>query len=152
MWVWFPCWLVYEIKRIWQESFSNQHILAVQGSNQCDLYQKLRIIQWDIHKNLWLVLLSYILWKYCKKNLEKLQKKELSRSRLELETVCVLDRRDNHLHQRDLEACQQVIYMKLIFIDFLIWILKCCNWSWFIKIFLLKYQDFWSCIVLINSQ
>ena len=29
-------------------------------------------------------------------------KKELSRSRLELETVCVLDRRDNHLHQRDL--------------------------------------------------
>ena len=29
-------------------------------------------------------------------------KKNLSRSRLELETVCVLDRRDNHLHQRDL--------------------------------------------------
>ena len=28
--------------------------------------------------------------------------KKVSRSRLELETVCVLDRRDNHLHQRDL--------------------------------------------------
>jgi hypothetical protein len=55
------------------------------------------------------------------------KKKELSRSRLELETVCVLDRRDNHLHQRDLKTCQQVIYMKLKFIDFLLKILECCN-------------------------
>jgi hypothetical protein len=36
-------------------------------------------------------------------NLKKNKQKKLSRSRLELETVCVLDRRDNHLHQRDLE-------------------------------------------------
>ena len=38
-------------------------------------------------------------------------KKKLSRSRLELETVCVLDRRDNHLHQRDLFLILKIKYL-----------------------------------------
>jgi hypothetical protein len=36
----------------------------------------------------------------------------MSRSRLELETVCVLDRRDNHLHQRDLYNKDLFKYIK----------------------------------------